>query len=1182
MPASSINRITRFLEQIPINASTATLVLGLFLIAAQPSQAQFNAGTGTAEDPYIITNVQELNLMRFEVNAHYKLGNDIDASETASWDNGAGYLPFGGGRSPFTGSLDGNGFTIEALTINRPDLTNVGVIGEMGEGGIIKNIRFTNASINGDINTGIVVGRMFSATVENVNASGTVHGADKTGGLVGELFHNGIIRYNRFTGSVNGSNDVGGLIGTAIGANIQIYGNLAVAEVAGLSRIGGLIGKLEFPKDIPFHENAAISEVTGPQDTGGLIGLLYQPDATTIRNVYARGSVSGTTNTGGLIGRIATVVGNLVTIQNSYAAATVSGSTLTGAIIGSGTTNISMQYVYRDTDVTSNVASAGSGATSGIFNRNTSEMHTQMTYWSWDFTDVWAMADGVAYPYLRSHIDLSVDLDAPTDLIATGDEGVVYLSWTPSSEATRYTIHRAAVPGDFTVARIVGYTTGRLFNDFSGTPGVEYNYWVVAHDDYDRESAELGPESAASGSDIEIPQTGTATLRHTDYSWEYFDFSLGLASDVAQDGDFFADIRGTSNEGVNFGNEMAPEIDGRRVLFLGYGSLADVRHVPVTRIDAAPWLNVSWELDGMPIIEGQIWAVFTSENDYAVMQITDVPDDHGDEFSFSYMYQPGGSQVFRSMDGVPHTLVLKDGDFQVAQPGTLAAEPLRVRVQDEMGNGIAGVIVRFELTDRPSNEWVWMLGPQRAYVLTDSEGYAATTLKVGMAEGNYYTSATTQLTGETVVFTTIAGDLPSGVTVGRMLGAGWNLVGLPVDTESRLYTDVFPSAVPNTLFGFDGSYIERTELVEGEGYWINIQQEGEVLMSGEAISEVAVALREGWNLIAGPTEAVALSGADDPLDLIIPGTLFRYVGSYLASDSLHPGFGYWVLSSGDGDITLGGHAEASDKLARAGSDIASVLGLFAELRFQSGADYAGGTADAGFGAGAGAHAGKDALRVYFDGSLPAEMSPLSFLMPPLAPGLGLDVRTEDGFRLSESSAVRLNIRQGVHPVVLAIRSADGGLSEADSDGRGLGTEIRTNLRRVAMFRVEQWDGDMLLAEVMLRAGDPLLLKERTGSLVVSSLGESDELLPAEFALEQNFPNPFNPSTTIRYALPEAGQVRLEVFTVTGQRVAVLAEGERSAGWHTVTFDGLALASGVYIYRLQAGGFVQTRKLMLVK
>jgi hypothetical protein len=97
-----------------------------------------------------------------------------------------------------------------------------------------------------------------------------------------------------------------------------------------------------------------------------------------------------------------------------------------------------------------------------------------------------------------------------------------------------------------------------------------------------------------------------------------------------------------------------------------------------------------------------------------------------------------------------------------------------------------------------------------------------------------------------------------------------------------------------------------------------------------------------------------------------------------------------------------------------------------------------------------------------------------------------------------------------------------------------------------------------------------------------SVQQPDAQLPMSMYLHQNYPNPFNPSTTIRYALPEAAQVRLEVYTLTGQRVAVLASGEQRAGWHTVAFDGSALASGVYIYRLQAGGFVQTRKLMLIK
>jgi hypothetical protein len=86
----------------------------------------------------------------------------------------------------------------------------------------------------------------------------------------------------------------------------------------------------------------------------------------------------------------------------------------------------------------------------------------------------------------------------------------------------------------------------------------------------------------------------------------------------------------------------------------------------------------------------------------------------------------------------------------------------------------------------------------------------------------------------------------------------------------------------------------------------------------------------------------------------------------------------------------------------------------------------------------------------------------------------------------------------------------------------------------------------------------------------------------KFDLAQNYPNPFNPSTTIRYSLPHRSHASLAVFNTLGQKVAELENGEVEAGYHEVTFNGKNLASGMYFYRLQAGYFVQTKKLLLLR
>ena len=88
--------------------------------------------------------------------------------------------------------------------------------------------------------------------------------------------------------------------------------------------------------------------------------------------------------------------------------------------------------------------------------------------------------------------------------------------------------------------------------------------------------------------------------------------------------------------------------------------------------------------------------------------------------------------------------------------------------------------------------------------------------------------------------------------------------------------------------------------------------------------------------------------------------------------------------------------------------------------------------------------------------------------------------------------------------------------------------------------------------------------------------------PTEFSLQQNFPNPFNPSTTIEFALPKESDVNLSIYNVIGERIVELISKEMKAGYHQVEFDASQFASGVYLYRIKAGSFVELKKMVLMK
>jgi hypothetical protein len=110
----------------------------------------------------------------------------------------------------------------------------------------------------------------------------------------------------------------------------------------------------------------------------------------------------------------------------------------------------------------------------------------------------------------------------------------------------------------------------------------------------------------------------------------------------------------------------------------------------------------------------------------------------------------------------------------------------------------------------------------------------------------------------------------------------------------------------------------------------------------------------------------------------------------------------------------------------------------------------------------------------------------------------------------------------------------------------------------------------------------LVITDAIKDTVISEISDLENVLPLVYALSQNYPNPFNPTTSFDIALPKTGHVEIDIYNILGQKVKVVFNGELKAGFHTISINATDLATGMYIYRMQAKDFVQAKKMVLMK
>jgi len=309
----------------------STFVLLLMFIN---TKAQFSgSGSGTETDPYQVANATQLDEIRNYLGSansikHFSISNDIDLAELIATKYPTdGWEPIGnkndGDTNAFYGSLNGNGFKITNLWINRVESNYLGLFGNTQEAFINNlNIELASNGIKGGDYVGALSGSTSGGAITNVKMTGSITALNYVGGLIGE--NGSPITACQSSGDVTVEGDyVGGLIGKTTAAVSDCSSSSNVENTGGVF-VGNFMGGLVGVNQAVVTNSHASGGVTGTSTIGGLVGDSYAP----VNNSFATGNISGMMWVGGL-------VGTSDAVDNSYATGTVySDQKIAGGLVG--------------------------------------------------------------------------------------------------------------------------------------------------------------------------------------------------------------------------------------------------------------------------------------------------------------------------------------------------------------------------------------------------------------------------------------------------------------------------------------------------------------------------------------------------------------------------------------------------------------------------------------------------------------------------------------------------------------------------------------------------------------------------------------------------------------------------------------------------------------------------------
>jgi hypothetical protein len=415
--------------------------------------------------------------------------------------------------------------------------------------------------------------------------------------------------------------------------------------------------------------------------------------------------------------------------------------------------------------------------------------------------------------------------------------------------------------------------------------------------------------------------------------------------------------------------------------------------------------------------------------------------------------------------------------------------------------------------------------------------------------------STVLLTDSLITDISILHSLP--VSVELPVAGDWRLTSIPVTIADRRVSGLFPFG-KSPAYGFESGYRKKDTLEYGSGYWMI---SGPVSVTGCPRNVDTLRVYKGWNIVGSVSRPVSVQSITTIPDSILSTGFYAYEDGYSLTDTIHPGRGYWIKAVSEGELVLESGSMAQEA-SRGGIPSWSLVKDLSVLHISetTGASQS----------------------LYF-GVSDVDLSVGAFEMPPAPPGSRF-LASFDG-DLVRIAATRQGGEIYDFPISLS----------GDFSQLKMYWDLY-NDEKFSYILLEKAGSGIARETPMSSGGSVTIEKERCASLSIRvSPGTSSSELPQQFSLNQNYPNPFNPGTRFSFTVPRESFVTVRVYSILGQTVATLVNGDLSPGLHWIGWNGLndagvSAASGLYVVVLSLSGEelrpsergIITRKILLLK